>query len=153
MTIHPAFRVAGHLIRRAFQAHDAVFARETAGFDITSPQVATLMAIALRPGIELTPLADWVGYDAATLSGLINRLIAKRLVRRVVGTHDRRTRQLFLTGTGQALLDAVTPHAARVTDVLLAPLDAAEREVFFGFMERIVTHAASIAANADTEVA
>jgi DNA-binding MarR family transcriptional regulator len=153
VTLHPAFRVAGHLIRRAFQAHDAVFARETAGFDVTSPQVATLTAIALWPGIELTPLADRVGYDAATLSGLINRLIGKRLVRRAVGKHDRRTRQLFLTAKGQDLLDEVTPYAARVTDVLLAPLSPAERGVFFDMMERIVIHAAATTEIADTEVA
>jgi len=93
-----------------------------------------------------------IGYDGATLGGLVNRLLAKKLIRRAVGKHDRRTRQLFLTAKGQALLDEVTPHAARVHGLLLAPLNAEERELFIDLMQRIVLHAAS-SAKQETEVA
>ena len=153
LDLHPAFRVAGHLLRRTFQAHDAIFARETAGYDITSPQLATLTAISLWPGIELTRLTGIIGYDGATLSGLVNRLIAKKLVRRVVGKQDRRTRQLFLTARGVDVLAHVTPAAADAMDVLLAPLNAAERELFLQMMERIIEHAASAGENTAGEVA
>ncbi len=153
MHLHPAFRVAGHVLRRAFQAHDAVFARETADFDVTSPQVATLTAISLWPGIEVTPLAAIVGYDGATMAGLLNRLISKKLIRRRVASGDRRRRQMFLTARGEQLLSDVMPAAGGVTDILLEPLSAKERELFFDFMERIIAHATSLGERAETDVA
>lgn len=121
-----------------------MFARQTAGYEVTSPQFAALSAIGRYPGIELTPLGELIGYDGATLGGLVNRLLAKKLVRRAVGKHDRRTRQLFLTARGRELVDQVTPKAARVHDLLLAPLSARERELFIDVMQRVVLfHAAA----------
>jgi DNA-binding MarR family transcriptional regulator len=154
MPVEPPFaRVAGYLVRRAHQAHDAIFARETAGFDLTSPQHAALIAIAAWPGIELTPLGEMIGYDGATLAGLVTRLQAKKLIRRAVGKHDRRTRQLFLTSHGTAVLDLVAPRAERVQPELLAPLTRAERELFLDMMQRIVKHAAANAAEGASEIA
>ena len=145
-------RIAGHLIRRTHQAHDAIFARETAGFDITSPQHAALLAIAASPGIELTPLAEEIGYDGATLAGLIARLKSKKLVRRAVGKHDRRTRQLFLTPTGHALLAMVSPRANRVHDLLLESLTPQEREQFLEMLRRVIRQS-DTATNAKSEIA
>jgi DNA-binding MarR family transcriptional regulator len=139
----PFLGVAGYLVRRTYQAHDAIFARETAGFDVTSPQHAALLAIAASPGIELTPLGEEIGYDGATLTGLVARLHAKKLIRRTVGKHDRRTRQLFLTAKGHALLAMVSPRANRVHDQLLEPLSPEERGSFLAMMRRIVQHAAT----------
>lgn len=136
------FRVAGHLIRRAHQAHDAIFAQQTAGYDITSPQLAALSAIERYPGIELTPLAEMIGYDSATLGGLITRLVAKKLVSRKIGRHDRRTRQLSLTPRGEAVLKLVWPRAAGVEDRLLAALSPDERALFLDMCERVVEAAA-----------
>jgi MarR family transcriptional regulator, temperature-dependent positive regulator of motility len=144
--------LAGYLIRRAFQAHDSVFARQTADDEVTSPQFAALSAIGRYPGIELTPLGELIGYDGATIGGLVNRLLAKKLVRRAIGKHDRRTRQLFLTARGRELVDRVTPNAARVHDLLLAPLSARERGVLIDLLQRVVLYHAA-APSDRTEVA
>jgi DNA-binding MarR family transcriptional regulator len=148
------WRQAGHLVRRAHQVHDTIFAQETAGFEITSPQLAALNAIAQHPGIEQTTLADLIAYDCSTIGGLIDRLEAKQLVRRAVGKHDRRTRQLSITTHGRALLAAVSPQAARVHGRLLEPLTRAEREQFIGMLQRVVAGAAGRAAGRrDADVA
>lgn len=131
-------RTAGHLIRRAHQIHDTIFAQETAGFEITSPQLAALTSIAKHPGIEQTALSELIAYDCSTIGGLIDRLEAKKLVRRTVGKHDRRTRQLTLTAAGQAVLAEVLPHAARVHGRLLEPLSPQEREAFIAMLQRVV---------------
>jgi DNA-binding MarR family transcriptional regulator len=147
-------RQAGHLVRRAHQVHDTIFAQETAGFDITSPQLAALSSIARNPGIEQTALADLIAYDCSTIGGLIDRLEAKKLVRRSVGKHDRRTRQLAITTHGRALLGAVTPNAARVHGRLLEPLAPAEREQFVEMLQRVVDVAARRGeARSDADVA
>lgn len=146
MTDDESWRQAGHLVRRAHQAHDTIFAAETAGFDITSPQLAALSAIAGRPGIEQTTLSELIGYDSSTIGGLIDRLEAKKLVRRAIGKRDRRKRELTLTPLGQQLLTEVMPRAARVHGRLLAPLSAKEREAFIAMLQRVVIAAAGRAA-------
>lgn len=133
-----AYRTAGHLIRRAHQVHDAVFAQALAGLDITSPQLAALLAIGDFPGVEQTTLADIIAYDCSTIGGLIDRLEAKGFVARTVGARDRRTRQLSLTPIGQALLHEALPKAARVHDLVLEPLSPDEREVFITMLQRVV---------------
>jgi DNA-binding MarR family transcriptional regulator len=131
-------RIAGHLIRRAHQIHDMLFAQETAGFDITSPQLAALQAISHQPGLEQTALSEIIAYDSSTIGGLIDRLEAKALVQRTIGKHDRRKRELTLTPRGQKLLAKVMPPASRVADRLLESLDASEREHLIDLLQRVV---------------
>lgn len=141
--IDERLRVAGHLIRRAHQAHDAIFAELTAGYDVTSPQMAALTAIHWNPGIDLSSLAEFVGYDMATIGSLVNRLVAKRLVSRRVGQQDRRTRQLTLSMRGEAFLKLVLRQASQVEPELLAVLSNQERRTLMDLLYRVVEAAGS----------
>ena len=136
--IDERLRIAGHLIRRAQQTHDSIFAEMTAGFDVTSPQMAALSVILWNPGIDLSALSKYIGYDAATLGSLVNRLVAKRLINRRIGRHDRRTRVLSLTQHGEAFLKRVLDQAARVEDQLLGVLSTDERQQFMDMLLRVV---------------
>ena len=140
----PLFNVAGSLVRRVAQVHDALFARETAEYEVTPPQLAAIATIARHPGIELSPLAELVGYDPATLGSLVNRLAVKRLVRRNVGKHDRRTRQLYLTEKGKSLLDSVRPRTSQIHDLLLSPLSVEERSAFIDMMQRVILRSVEV---------
>ena len=96
--------MAGHLIRRLHQQSTQIFQAQTqaAGFDLTSVQFAALDAIAQQPGIDQASLAATIGFDRATIGGVIDRLERKGLVQRVVSEQDRRARQLHLTRRGRA---------------------------------------------------
>jgi MarR family transcriptional regulator, lower aerobic nicotinate degradation pathway regulator len=136
--IEDLYRTAGHLVRRAHQIHDTIFAEETAGYDITSPQFAALRAVAEFPEIEQTALSDTIAYDRSTIGGLIDRLEAKGMLRRTIGTRDRRTKRLSLTPAGATLLSALGSKTPRVQERLLAPLSPEERATFLHLLERIV---------------
>lgn len=136
--IEELYRTAGHLVRRANQLHTTFFTDETAGYDITSPQFAALVAIAEYPEIEQSALSDAIGYDRTTIGGLVDRLELKGLVRRAVGARDRRTRRLTLTPAGTALVAELRPKLRRVHERLLAPLEPAERDAFLDMLERVV---------------
>jgi DNA-binding MarR family transcriptional regulator len=148
--IDERLHVAGHLIRRAHQAHDAIFAEETAGYDVTSAQLAGLSAIYWNPGIDLSSLAEFIGYDAATIGSLVSRLVNKRLVHRRIGKNDRRTRQLTLTPRGETLLKLILRQAEHVETELLAVLNPEERRFFLSMLLRVVEAAAS-RAESDSE--
>jgi DNA-binding MarR family transcriptional regulator len=134
--IDGSLRVAAHLVRRTQQIHDALF---SSGIDdLTSPQFAALLVIDKQPKIESMRLAEAVGYDIATLGGLVNRLLAKKYIRRTIGTHDRRTRLISITARGKAALEAALPRAIEVDERLLSALPEKDRELFVALLERIV---------------
>jgi DNA-binding MarR family transcriptional regulator len=124
--------MAGHLIRRLHQQSTQVFQAQmqAAGFDLTSVQFAALDAIALQPGIDQATLAATIGFDRATIGGVIDRLELKGQVQRVVSEQDRRARQLHLTPAGAQLLADTQPVVESLQTEILAPLSPAERAAF-----------------------
>lgn len=124
--------MAGHLIRRLHQQSTQAFqARiQAAGFDLTSVQFAALDAVQAQPGIDQASLAATIGYDRATIGGVVDRLESKGLIARTVSPRDRRARLLHLTPEGEALLAALRPEVIAAQDDILARLDPAERARF-----------------------
>lgn len=130
--------MAGHLIRRLHQQSTQVFQAQTlaAGFELTSVQFAALDAIAEQPAVDQASLAASIGFDRATIGGVIDRLESKGLVQRVVSAQDRRARQLHLTPEGRKLLAAVRPVVEALQTEILAPLSASERRTFLALAHK-----------------
>lgn len=124
--------MAGHLIRRLHQQATQIFQSkmQAEGFDLTPVQFAALDCIAQQPGIDQASLAASIGFDRATIGGVIDRLEHKGLVARVVGTHDRRARHVHLTPGGDAVLAASRPIVEALQGGILARLLPSEREAF-----------------------
>lgn len=124
--------MAGHLIRRLQQQSTQVFQAQmqTAGFDLTSVQFAALDAIALQPGMDQAGLAATIGFDRATIGGVVDRLELKGLVQRVVRPQDRRARMLHLTPQGQTQLAASRLVVEGLQADILGPLSPSEQQVF-----------------------
>lgn len=122
----------GHLIRRLHQQSMQVFQSrmQAAGFDLTSVQFAALDAIDEQPGIDQATLAATIGFDRATIGGVVDRLEQKALLQRVVSAHDRRARQLRLTAKGHKLLAACRPVVEDLQAGILASLSRSERASF-----------------------
>lgn len=131
-------RMAGHLIRRLHQQSTQVFQARTeaAGIELTSVQFAALDAVAHQPGIDQASLASTIGFDRATIGGVIDRLEDKGLLKRVVAAQDRRARQLHLTAAGEQLLRACRPVVEALQADILAPLSRAERATFISLAQK-----------------
>jgi DNA-binding MarR family transcriptional regulator len=132
--------MAGHLIRRLHQQSTQAFLTQTqaAGFDLTSVQFAALDAIAEQPGVDQAGLAATIGFDRATIGGVIERLEQKGWIRRVVSERDRRARELSLTPEGARIRSALLPIVRGLQDEILLPLAPAEREAFLALARRVV---------------
>ena len=70
----------GYLIRRLQQMAVSIFLEETAKFEITPVQYAALAAVSAYPGIDQLRLANAIGFDRTTISGVIDRMEAKALL-------------------------------------------------------------------------
>jgi DNA-binding MarR family transcriptional regulator len=137
-----AHGMAGHLIRRLHQISTQIFLTRVreAGFDITSVQFAAMDALLENPGIDQAGVATLIAYDRATIGGVIDRLVSKGLVERVVSQQDRRAREVRLTDDGVRVFEALVPVVRSVQDEILGQLTAAERKRFMA-LARIATRA------------
>ena len=132
--------MAGHLIRRLHQQSTQVFVQRTqaAGFDLTPIQYAALEAIYEHPGADQARVAELIGYDRATIGGVMERLEKKGWIRRVVSEQDRRARELSLTAKGNSVRTALQPIVQDLQKDILQPLNKAEQEQLIKLARRIV---------------
>ena len=132
--------MAGHLIRRLHQQSTAVFVQRTqaAGFDLTPVQFAALDAIHTHPGSDQARVAELIGYDRATIGGVIDRLDKKGWVLRVVSERDRRARELSLTAEGALVRAAVLPTVRDLQQAILPGLNATQREQFLALARKAI---------------
>jgi DNA-binding MarR family transcriptional regulator len=132
--------VAGHLIRRLHQQSTQIFALRTqaAGFDITPVQYASLEAIFENPGTDQAQIAEMIGYDRATIGGVVIRLEKKGLVRRLVSENDRRARELSLTAKGNSTRLALQPIVQDVQKEILQPLSDEDQDMFIRLARQVM---------------
>jgi len=135
---HVLHRKPGYMIRRLQQMAVSIFLEETSKFEITPVQYATLVAVSIYPGTDQLRVANAVGIDRATISGVIDRLQAKKLIVRQVSGKDQRANELFTTPRGIKLLCDMEPATERVQEQILSPLTADQRTAFLSGLDQLV---------------
>ncbi len=103
----------GHLIRRLHQISFALFVDQAKAFDITPVQYAAIAAINNHPGIDQTALSNIIAFDRTTIGDVVGRLEKKKLIKRMNGTVDRRTKSLYITPAGERLIRQIEPAVHR----------------------------------------
>ena len=75
--------------------------RMSAELGVTGPQRLVLRVVGLVPGASAGTLAEILHVHPSTLTGVLQRLTAQHLLRRVSDNADRRRAVLYLTDRGQ----------------------------------------------------
>ncbi len=134
--------LAGHLIRRLNQIAVSTFQDQMKknGFELTPVQFAALNSIDANPEIDQAGLAKSIGYDRATIGGVIERLVARGIIERKVCVHDRRARELTLTKLGNQILKEATPVVLKLQSSILSGLDDNETEMFLALARKSISH-------------
>jgi DNA-binding MarR family transcriptional regulator len=116
----------GHLLRRAYQRHTAIFQRRISDLDVTAIQFAVLVAVRDGGIMPLTRVGAATAIDPATLRGIVSRLSERELIVSQNDETDRRQRLVSLTPKGRDLVTRLLPDAVEVTRETLSPLNPAE---------------------------
>jgi DNA-binding MarR family transcriptional regulator len=111
-------RLAHHF---AFDRSDPLLAA-----NLTMPQLKILLILSLREGASGQELTGVMGVSLATITGIIDRLVAQDLVTRREDPRDRRVRRVELTPAGQELIDGIMTAGATHQRRLLERLDPTE---------------------------
>ena len=94
MQLQDLHSMPGHLIRRAQQIAVAIFMEECADFDLTPVQYAALVAIHENAGVDATRLSALIAFDRSTLGVVLERLEARKLLKRYSSPEDKRIKLL-----------------------------------------------------------
>jgi DNA-binding MarR family transcriptional regulator len=81
--------------------------------NLTMQQLRVLLVVDFYRGRSSHDLTEALGVSPATMTGIIDRLVAQDLVSRREAAHDRRVRWIELTAAGQELLDQL--NESRIT--------------------------------------
>ncbi|MEU0656522.1 MarR family winged helix-turn-helix transcriptional regulator [Streptomyces albogriseolus] len=138
LTTHP-----GHLARRLQQAHHLLWTTMVSE-ETTSPQFAVLNTLVAEPGLDQRTVGERVGLDRSTIAEVVGRLLRRGLLDKVRAPGDARRSQLRVTDEGARLHRRLTVRTARMNQVLLAPLDPAERELFIDLIRRVADAAETL---------
>jgi len=131
-------RSLGHLLHRAQQRADEVFAALHGDDNATLRQFAVLAAISEQTGLTQTDLVRITGVDRSTLTDMMKRLEKKGLVERERTAKDKRAKTVRLTNKGRTRLAEAAPHALAADEALLDALPRNKRRAFLGTLEGLV---------------
>ncbi|PYR31595.1 MAG: MarR family transcriptional regulator [Acidobacteria bacterium] len=94
---------AWQLLMKFFFAQRAHLPSSGARFDLSPIQCHVLHLLEPRRPLPMSRLADTLSCDASNVTGLVDRMESRGLVRRRSSPEDRRVKVLQLTATGARL--------------------------------------------------
>ena len=118
------------LLRTAFQQ------RLGAG-GLTFLQARALVYVSRHEGVRQNQLAELLEIQPITLVHIIDQLEARRLVKRVTDTRDRRAKLLYLTPTSQPVLDAIGAVVESIRGDAMLGLDTDEANFAMAALHRM----------------
>lgn len=95
---------------------------------ITIKQLRVLSSLSGADERTLTELADEFEVSLPTMSGIVDKLVRRELVERVVDEEDQRSRRLGLTAFGHSVFGEIVAPDPRLGEEVVAGLEIAELE-------------------------
>lgn len=126
----------GYLMRLATQRHAAIFQAHMKA-DLTPTQFAVLVRLAQVGPSSQNRLGRLAGLDAATVKGVVDRLVAKGLVALHEDATDMRRRRLSLSEEGVAMMPTLHALGHTITEATLTPLNARERATLIRLLDKL----------------
>ncbi|MFW8628493.1 MarR family winged helix-turn-helix transcriptional regulator [Deinococcus sp. ME38] len=92
-------------------------------------------------GLSPGELATLLAVSPASVTGSLDRLETRGLLRRTPDAQDRRAQRIHLTEAGRDLVRDHLPVHLRREEELLSPLSVAERQQLDQLLRRLIAHA------------
>jgi DNA-binding MarR family transcriptional regulator len=126
------------LVRTSFVTM-AVLNRVGAEHDLSLTQLRVL-AILRDRRVKMSELADYLGLDKSTISGLVDRAEKRGLLQRIPNPIDGRGVDVTLSTEGMELADRGASQIARSLSPMTSTLTRAEAHRLTTLLERMLEH-------------
>jgi DNA-binding MarR family transcriptional regulator len=124
----------GFLLRLLEARYDLLYQSLTGQSDITPRQFGVLLALYQSGPMTPSALAERISSDRNTLSEMLKRMTARKLISKRNNPEDRRSIQVQITAKGEEALLGVIPATAELQNTMLAPLRKEDRAHFLKCM-------------------
>ncbi|MGJ7921660.1 MarR family winged helix-turn-helix transcriptional regulator [Neobacillus sp. LXY-4] len=134
----------GYLLMKVSKELKYVLTRELTHHDLTSSQWAVLNRLNMeeerdtsyneRTSVEIASKLD---LDKPTISGIVNRLIEKGMIRKEQHPNDKRASVLFLTEKAKRLIPILERISNGVIEASLNRFDENEKEMFLLLLKKM----------------
>src|SRR5471032_155970 len=126
----------GFLLRVAMHWHTSIFnARMIEG--LTQTQFAALAKLFEVGPCSQNHLGRLIYLDAATIKGVVDRLVVRGFVTALNDPTDRRRRAVTLTDRGQAVTEAAIFKASEIISAALSPLADEEHRMVVRLLKKL----------------
>jgi DNA-binding MarR family transcriptional regulator len=119
---------------QAFAAYDALGYRDT---DLTVPQADVVFTLGNTDGLTFTEIGEQTLITKGTLTGVIDRLEKKGLVKRLACNDDRRCTRAALTAKGNRVFEKEFPRQVEYLKQRFDRLSRADRQVALRLLKKI----------------
>lgn len=111
---------------RTYQAFASYDAAGYADVDLTVPQADVIFTLGNTRGLTCKQIGEKTLITKGTLTGILDRLEAKGLIRRVTVAEDRRSTRILLTAAGERLFEREYPRQIAYLKERFRRLDRSE---------------------------
>ncbi len=129
----------GHLLRKALQRNQMIYAKLCVDPDMTSVQFAVLYVLADKAPCSMAVIGRTAAMDAATTRGVIERLEKRKLISLSPDPEDKRKVLVQLLPAGAELVRKMLPQSKKVGELTMGSLNPAERVALIYLLEKIAT--------------
>lgn len=128
----------GHLLRKAYQRHLAIFQQNVGDSQLTAVQFITLCALRDNGPSSLTELVALTAVDQATIRGIVERLKARELVTLGHDAQDKRKVIVHLSDSGLQAAEQTVPNAQAISELTLHNLNPGERVALTFLLRKMI---------------
>lgn len=128
----------GHLLRRAYQRHVAIFQKAVPDAHLTASQFVVLCTIRDHPNCDVVDVVKATAIDEVSVRGIIERLKWREMLSAKHEPGDTRHLDLSLTPAGTALVAETVPYAQQISEETFGEMTTDERATLLKLLRRII---------------
>jgi DNA-binding MarR family transcriptional regulator len=133
---HP--RGPGFILRQAYNTLMAELGPRLVAEGVSLKHYLYLQALFEEDGLSHSVLAERVGVDCTTVTSVVDTMEARKLVKRIRATDDRRKTHVFLTPKGEQLREPLRKIVEEWNEAALHGLTPEQFARWRGELEQIV---------------
>lgn len=107
-------------------------------YQVTAPQWAVLSLLCQEGGLPQTQIAERLYWDKATIGDIVEKLLEKGLVTRVVSPSDKRAYRVSATNEALALIGPLTDMATQINEMTYGAMSPGERLMLHELLKKVI---------------